>query len=95
MGISPEQVDHVAHLSRLRLSPAEKEKFAEQLSDIVAYMDKLNELDTSDVEPMVHGIAGVQRAREDRTGSSLPRKEALRNAPEQAEGFFKVPRIID
>jgi aspartyl-tRNA(Asn)/glutamyl-tRNA(Gln) amidotransferase subunit C len=58
-------------------------------------MDKLNELDTAGVEAMVHGIEGRQMTRPDAAGKSLPRTEALRNAPEQSEGCFKVPRIIE
>lgn len=95
MAITREQVDYVAHLARLQLTDEEKDRFAGQLDAIVAYMDKLDELDTSGVEPMVHGIAGKQRMRPDETRPSLPRQEALANAPEQADGCFKVPRIID
>jgi len=95
MAITREVVDYVAHLSRLDLSEQEKERFAGQLSAILAYMDKLNELDTGDVEPMVHGITGTQMVREDRVAPSLSRDEALANAPGQADGCFKVPRIIE
>jgi aspartyl-tRNA(Asn)/glutamyl-tRNA(Gln) amidotransferase subunit C len=95
MELTPEEVNHVAHLSRLELTDEEKEKFGRQLSDIVGYMDKLNELDTADVEPMVHGISGTQRMRPDESRESLHREDALANAPEQSEGCFKVPRIIE
>ena len=95
MAITRREVDYVAHLSRLDLTEAEKDTFAEQLSAIVGYMDKLNALDTAGVEPMVHGIEGRQMTRPDAAGGSLPRTEALRNAPEQSEGCFKVPRIIE
>jgi len=95
MPISREQVEYVAHLSRLELTEREKDRFADQLGDILAYMDKLNELDTEGVPPMVHGIGGFEPVRPDAVGESLPRREALRNAPESAEGCFKVPRIIE
>ena len=95
MAITRETVDYVAHLSRLELTEQEKGRFAGQISAILEYMDKLNELDTSGVEPMVHGIAGHQAMRADVVGQSLPREEALANAPEQSEGCFKVPRIIE
>jgi aspartyl-tRNA(Asn)/glutamyl-tRNA(Gln) amidotransferase subunit C len=94
MAITRQEVDHVAHLSRLALTEAEKDLFVEQLTAIVSYMDKLNELDTADVEPMLHGIAGDQRLRIDEVAGSLPREDALQNAPAQGEGCFKVPRII-
>jgi len=95
MAITRREVDYVAHLSRLELTEAEKDTFAEQLNSIVGYMDKLNALDTSGVEPMVHGTEGSQVVRPDQAGGSLPRPEALRNAPQQSEGCFKVPRIIE
>lgn len=95
MAITPEQVEHVALLSRLKLTEEEKERFAGQLGAILEFIGKLNELDTSDVEPMVHGIEGRQPLRGDAVGESLQRDEALQNAPESSEGCFKVPRIID
>ncbi len=95
MPITRPEVERVAHLSRLDLTEAEKDRFAGQLDAILAYMEKLNELDTSDVDPMVHGIEGRQTAQPDQVGQSLPREEALRNAPQSAEGCFKVPRIIE
>ena len=95
MSISREQTEHVAHLSRLHLSDAELDRLSDDLAHILAYVDKLNELDTSDVEPMVHGIEGRQPLRGDAVGESLQRDEALQNAPESSEGCFKVPRIID
>jgi aspartyl-tRNA(Asn)/glutamyl-tRNA(Gln) amidotransferase subunit C len=95
MAITSEQVDYVAHLSRLELSEEEKRKFAAQLGAILDYMQKLNELDTEEVEPMVHGIEGTEPVRPDAAGESLPREEALRNAPRTRQGCFRVPRIID
>lgn len=95
MPITREEVEYVAHLSRLELSEKDKEEFAGQLDAILGFMEKLNELDTEGVEPMVHGIEGQKVVRQDEVGDSLPRKEALQNAPESSEGCFKVPRIIE
>ena len=95
MPITRQEVERVAHLSRLELSDDEREKFGGQIDAILGYMDKLNELDTEGVEPMVHGIEGEQLLRPDAVGVSLPREEALQNAPESSEGCFKVPRIIE
>jgi len=89
------EVEHVAYLSRLRLGDEEKARFAEQLGHILDYVEKLGELDTSGVEPMVHAIDRQNVTRDDAVGDSLPHEEALRNAPESSEGCFKVPRIID
>lgn len=95
MAITREQVEYVAHLSRLELTDEEKTTFAEQLDSILQYVEKLNELDTERVEPLMHVAEGVNVFRDDAPGESLPRDEALGNAPEQSEGCFKVPRIID
>ncbi|MEF8787919.1 MAG: Asp-tRNA(Asn)/Glu-tRNA(Gln) amidotransferase subunit GatC, partial [Planctomycetota bacterium] len=73
----------------------EVDTFGRQLDDIISYVEKLNELDTSDVEPMIHAADQVNVFREDEAGESLRRKEALQNAPDDAEGCFKVPRILD
>jgi aspartyl-tRNA(Asn)/glutamyl-tRNA(Gln) amidotransferase subunit C len=95
MPITRREVDYVAHLSRLALTEAEKERFAGQLDAILAYMEKPNELDTEGVEPMVHGIGGAEPVRPDQVRRSLPRRDALANAPDSAEGCFRVPRIIE
>ncbi len=95
MPITPDEVKYVAHLSRLDLADEQKQRFAGQIGAILAYMEKLNELDTSEVEPMVHGIEAGQRMRTDEVAQSLPREEALENAPESTDGYFRVPRIIE
>ena len=95
MAITRQEVEHVAHLSRLDLSDEELDRFAVQLDAIIGYMAKLNELDTEGVEPMLHGIDGRQALRPDRTAESLPRDEALANAPQASHGCFRVPRIIE
>ena len=95
MPITPQMVDYVARLSRLQLRDDEKELFAAQLGSILSFMDKLNELDTAHVEPMLHGVEGPAIMRPDVVGESLPREEALRNAPESSEGCFRVPKIIE
>ena len=95
MPITPEQVDYVAHLSRLELSEDEKRRFSRQLDDILQYVEKLNELDTENVEPLVHVAPRQNVFRPDAAGDSLSRKDALSNAPQQGEGCFKVPRIIE
>ena len=95
MAITREQVEYVANLARLDLSGDEKDVFARQLDSILHYIEKLNELDTSQVEPLVHVAEDVNVFREDAVAPSLPREEALANAPDQQDGCFKVPRIID
>jgi aspartyl-tRNA(Asn)/glutamyl-tRNA(Gln) amidotransferase subunit C len=93
--IAPEDVEHVAELARLALTAAEKEQFITQLNEILTYMEKLNELDTTDVEPTSHVIPMSNVFRDDEVQASLDRDAVLQNAPEAAHFFFKVPRIIE
>lgn len=95
MKLDQETVERVAHLARLDLSQAEKEKFTEQLSHILDHAEKLNELDTEDVEPMAHVQPVNNVFRSDQVEDSLEREEVLANAPEQEKGMFKVPQIVD
>ncbi len=88
-------VEHIAHLARLRLSGEEKAKFGAQLSSILTYVEKLNELDTSGVEPTSHVLAMGNVMREDIVTPSLPADEALLNAPDRADDFYRVPKIIE
>ena len=87
-------VKHVALLSRLTFTPQELHDFTEQLDKILTYVDKLGELDTSDVEPTSHSLKMSNIFREDRMTPSLSNEEALANAPESEEGCFKVPKVI-
>lgn len=93
--VTLEAVRHVAHLARIALSKEEEVMFETQLSDILRYMDKLNELDTSDVAPMksVMGISNVFR--EDKVRASLPRDEALGNAVDHGAESFRVPVVVE
>jgi aspartyl-tRNA(Asn)/glutamyl-tRNA(Gln) amidotransferase subunit C len=95
MGLSKKEVDWVAHLARLDLSEEMAEKMAGQLSQILDLYAKLNELDTTGVEPLSHPGALASVLRDDVPAGSLPREEALRNAPDAADGFFRVPRVIE
>jgi len=95
MKITREQVEYVAHLARLRLSPEEAEKFTSQLDQILVYFEKLNRLDTSQVEPTSHPIPMVNAFREDLVKPSIDVEEALANAPDKEGNFFKVPKIIE
>jgi aspartyl-tRNA(Asn)/glutamyl-tRNA(Gln) amidotransferase subunit C len=93
--IAREDVEHVAELARLDLTSAEKEQFIAQLNSILTYIEKLNELDTRDVEPTSHVLPMSNIFRDDEVRPSLDRAEVLRNAPEASHFFFKVPRIIE
>jgi aspartyl-tRNA(Asn)/glutamyl-tRNA(Gln) amidotransferase subunit C len=94
-GISREDVEHVARLARLELSEVELERMRVEMSNILAYMDKLRSLDTGGVEPTSHAVPLRNVMREDEACPSLPREEMLANAPDRAGDFFRVPRIIE
>ena len=93
--IERKDVEHVARLARLALTDAELEKMREQLNGILAYIEKLNALQTEGVEPTSHAVPMVNVMRDDAPGPCLPQDEALANAPDRAGEFFRVPRIIE
>ncbi len=95
MDVDEKLVDYVAQLSRIRLEGSEKQLLAEQLGRILAYVEKLKELNTDDVEPLAHPLETANVFREDEEKESLPADEALRNAPDSGNGFFQVPAVID
>ncbi len=93
--LSREDVLKVAQLARLKLTDQEVEHFTEQLQKILDYFEVLNELDTSDVEPMAHAVELLNVFREDVPRPSLPREQALANAPKTDGRFFLVPQILE
>lgn len=88
-------VKYVAHLARLQLTPEEEQKIGEQLSQVLGYVEKLKELDVSNVEPTAHAMSLVNVVRPDEVRPSLPHEDAMRNAPAQASGLFIVPKIVE
>ena len=93
--IERQDVEHVARLARLALTDAEIERMREQLNGILAYIEKLDALDTEGVEPTAHAVPLLNVMRDDEVGPCLPPDEALANAPDRAGEFFRVPRIIE
>lgn len=98
MPITRVDVEKIAGLAKLELTGEETESFTEQLSAILGYIDKLNELDTSDVAPMSHsstaGDDTEYTRRDDRVQPSLGQRAAIENAPDAEAGYFKVPKVI-
>ncbi|HXX34578.1 MAG TPA: Asp-tRNA(Asn)/Glu-tRNA(Gln) amidotransferase subunit GatC [Thermodesulfobacteriota bacterium] len=88
-------IEKVARLARLELSEEEKATFGSQLEQILTYMEQLNRLDTSGVEPTSHAIPVYNVFREDELKPSLPQEEVLTIAPDEEDGHFRVPRIIE
>ena len=93
MAITREDVLHVAKLARLELSEPEVERMQEQLSAILEAVGKVAQLDLSDVEPTAHPLDLVNVLADDVPRPSLPREEALANAPDPEDGFFGVPAV--
>jgi len=93
--ITLQDVDYVAALAQLQIDDTAKARLAEEMGDILAYVDQLNELDTTHVEPMMHALEITNVFREDEVGESLPHDEALRNAPMHDGAYFLVPKILE
>lgn len=95
MKITCKDVANVALLSRLEFSESEIETFTGQMDAILQYAEVLNKLNVEDVEPMAHVLSLKNVMRVDEAKPSLPRELALSNAPEQEDGYFKVPKIME
>jgi len=95
MKLTREDVQRVAVLARLRLTPEEETRLTEQLDHILAYMEKLTELDTSEVEPFNHSVEAVNALRPDKVTNRPDADAVLANAPDRDNTFFKVPKIIE
>lgn len=93
--IDEKQVRHIAHLSRLKPSDEEVRLFSDQLSAIVEYVEKLNELDTTGVEPTAHALPVHNVFREDVPTTPFAPDQALANAPQRDGSFFGVPKVLD
>ena len=99
VGLTRTDVDTIAALANLDLDPSERELFARQLGDILAYADELRRVDTSNIPPTAHGAARHEPDRADLAAPSLDPMDAMANAPDAARGadggfFFRVPRVL-
>jgi aspartyl-tRNA(Asn)/glutamyl-tRNA(Gln) amidotransferase subunit C len=95
MALSKQEVLKVGTLSRIRLTDAEVDRFASQLSSILDYVNQLGELDTRGVEPLAHALPVHNVLRPDEPRPGLRPEQALRGAPESDGDFFRVPRVLD
>jgi aspartyl-tRNA(Asn)/glutamyl-tRNA(Gln) amidotransferase subunit C len=93
--ITKEEVEYVAHLARLEFTETEKERFTSQLNDILLYMEKLNRIDTSHVEPLTHATNLSNAFRDDAARPSIPYELSLKNAPDERANSFRVPKVIE
>jgi aspartyl-tRNA(Asn)/glutamyl-tRNA(Gln) amidotransferase subunit C len=95
MSASHFDIEYVANLARIELTPEEKSTLGGQLEHILTYIEQLREVDVSGVEPTAHAFPVVNVTRADETTPGLPHDDALRNAPQQAGGLFVVPKIVE
>lgn len=95
MKITTKDVEQVALLSRLELPSGDAARVTEELNAILDYMEVLNQVDTASIEPTAHVLPLRNVMRQDMVTPSLPRDLALSNAPEQEDGYFKVPKILE
>ena len=94
MDVNDALIDKLAHLARLKFEAADKEEIKKDLFKMIAFIEKLNELDTTGVEPLLHMTDEINILRDDEVKGSISREEALRNAPGHDGQFFKVPKVI-
>lgn len=95
MQITKEQIEHVAKLARLNLTETEKEKYANELGSIIEFINKLNQLDTTDVQQTAHVVPINNVFREDKVEPSFDREKILMNAPVQKDGCVLVPKVVE
>ena len=95
MKVDKKTVDEIAHLARLELNEEEKKEMSVEMSKILDWMEKLNDIDTSSVEPLIHMSQEINVLREDKEGEMLSHEDALKNAPKKDSNYFRVPKVID
>ena len=94
MSVTIDQVEKIASLAKLSFSSEEKEKFVTQFNQILEYIDKLNELDTKDIEPTYHVLELENVFRADEVVGNFDQERVLQNAPKKNNGYFSVPKVI-
>ncbi len=94
MSVDKETIRKIAHLARLEFDEKESDKMSDNFNKILAWMDKLNEVDTNDVEPLIHMSEEVNVLRDDLVDNSLKHEDALINAPKKDSDYFRVPKFL-
>jgi aspartyl-tRNA(Asn)/glutamyl-tRNA(Gln) amidotransferase subunit C len=95
MKITDEIVDHIAHLARLKFEGGKKIAIKQDLEKIISFMDKLSDLPTENVEPLIFMNESVNVLREDVAKVTLTQSEALKNAPKKDSDYFRIPKVLD
>lgn len=94
MGVSVKEVKHIAELARLKFSEEELDKIAQDMSDVIGYVEELSQIDTKGVEITVNPIYIENRLREDEVEGEMDQESFLMNAPDKLEGYLKVPKLM-
>ena len=94
MDIKEEVVEHIAHLARLEFEGDRKTAISEDLQRIVSFMDKLQEVDTENVEPLIYMTSEINHLREDVPEVTITQEEALKNAPQKDSDYFRIPKVL-
>ncbi|MFN5033007.1 MAG: Asp-tRNA(Asn)/Glu-tRNA(Gln) amidotransferase subunit GatC [Flavobacteriia bacterium] len=95
MKITEEIVDHIAHLARLEFEGEKKEAIRKDMENIISFMDKLNEVPTDNVEPLIFMNDEVNKLREDVSEETITQREALKNAPKKDSDYYRIPKVLD
>ena len=94
MSVDKETIKKIAHLARLEFNEKEADKMSDNFNKILAWMDKLNEINTDKVEPLIHMSEEINVLREDEVNNSLKHEDALFNAPKKDSDYFRVPKFL-
>lgn len=95
MNINEELIDHIAHLARLEFEGEAKKAISQDLTNIITFMEKLQEMETNDVEPLVFMSDEINRLRDDVPAVTISHQEALKNAPKKDSDYFRIPKVLD
>lgn len=95
MEITDDLIDHIAHLSRLSFEGEAKKKIKKDMENIIVFMEKLQAVNTDDVEPLIFMSDEINRLREDTPAVTVTHEEALRNAPKKDSDYFRIPKVLD
>ena len=95
MKLDEKMVDKIAELSKLEFNKNEKEAILEDMNKMLIFIEKLNEIDTDDVEPLIHMTHEINVLREDDAENTISQQEALKNAPSKDSTYFKIPKVLD
>ena len=95
MKITEELIDHIAHLARLEFKGEDKASIQKDMERMIEFVDKLSELDTVNVEPLIFMSEEINRVREDEPKVTVTHEEALKNAPKKDSDYFRIPKVLD